>query len=253
MLRIVSLISIVLFVLSCSGRDRDMSPRYGGEISVAYLRSLATERAVGLKYDYTIRGYVVANDKYDEVSSCFVVADATGGVQVEVDMLDVDIYVPLFSRVTLRCSGLSLGRVGGKICLGTESEDEYVVGRIAEEEVYNRVKLDTTSTTPITAQRRHIADLSIHDMLQYLRIDSLYAIDRGSVWTDVDALTGDRLTTVRRFSDGRDTLRVVTSGRCQYAEYDLPDGLVSLFGVVDWYDGDIAFRLSNHGVLRLAQ
>lgn len=246
MRRIALLVSMLLLALSCA-RD-DGEPQFGGEVSVAYLRSLAKERAVKLKYDYTIRGHVVANDKYNELSNSFVVADATGGVEIDVDMRDVDVYVPLFSTVTVRCTGLSLGRVGGKICLGVESTDEYVVERIAEAEVYNRVKVDTTNHKPVAAQRRRIAELQSRDMLRYICIDSLRAIESGALWTDVDPVAGDHVTTIRHFTDGSDTLRVVTDGRCQYASHALPEGLVSLRGVLDWYDGDIALRVSNHGI-----
>ena len=154
----------------------------------------------------------------------------------------------VFSTVTVRCTGLSLGRVGGKICLGVESTDEYVVERIAEAEVYNRVKVDTTDQTPVSAQRRRIAELQSRDMLKYICIDSLRAIEHGVSWTDNDPITGDYVTTIRHFTDGGDTLRVVTDGRCQYASHALPDGLVSLRGVLDWYDGEMALRVSNHGI-----
>lgn len=246
--RIVLCVSLLL-LLAC--KDETELPSYGGEVSIAYLRSLATERAVDLKYDYTIRGYVVANDKFGEVGYAFVVADDTGGVEIEVDARDVDEIVPLHAAVEVRCTGLTLGRVGEKICLGLASTDGYVVERIARREIYNRIKIDTAIEASANPEPRTIASLSAYDMLRYLRVDSLRALDMGAEWTDVDTLTRGRVAAIRRFTDGRDTLRVVTSGDCDYASHRLPEGLVSLSGILDWYDGAAAFRVTNHGITHL--
>lgn len=245
MRKIVLVISLWLLT-SCSD---DSATMRGGEISIAYLWSMATAQCVDIKDDYTIRGYVVANDKYDEFASSFVVADATGGIAVEVDSHDVNSFIPLFSEVTIHCSGLSLGRYGGKVTLGTKGNGEYLVSRIPETEIYNRITVDSTTYHRIEPLRRRAREITQDDMLRYVRIDSLRAVDDRAQWTDIDTLTGKLLTTVRHFSDGRDTLSVVTDGRCYYADHPLPEGLVTLAGVVDWHDDAIVLRISNHGII----
>lgn len=247
MRRIVLVVSLLL-AAACE----PVVPNYGGEVSVAYLWSIATGSSVNIKNDYTIRGYVVANDLYNEVSSSFVLADDTAGVVVEVDSRDVDALVPLFSVVELRCSGLTLGRVGRRLLLGKETDGEFVTSRIAEAELQSRITVDSMPKRRVEPLKRHIAELGAYDMYRYIRIDSLRAVDDANgYWTDLDTLNGERLTSLRHFSDGSDTLAVVVDGRCSYSQTPLPEGLVSLCGILDWHDGDMAFRITNRDILTL--
>lgn len=245
MRRIVLFVSVAL-LWACDG-EREMAR--STEVSIAYLRSMATAAVVDIGHDYVIRGNVVANDIFGEVTKSFVVADDTGGVVVEVDSRYVYTLVPLFSTVAVRCSGLSLGRIGNRVSLGVRSEEDSYVARIPEAEIYNHVSVDSTSMHHVEPRRCRIADITEEDMLRYVRIDSLCAVERGVAWTEVDMLTGDRITTVRHFSDGRDTLRVVTAGDCNYASYTLPEGVVTLAGIVDWYDGALALRVTNRAIV----
>lgn len=238
-------VSIVL-LLAC---DSDSELQRGKEVSIAYLCSMATASVVDIGRDYVIHGDVVANDIFGEVSKSFVVADDTGGIVVEVDSRYVDALVPLFSSVAIRCSGLSLGRTNGRVALGVRSDDEGFVARIPEADVYNYIKVDSTSMHHVEPRRCRIADISEDYMFRYVRVDSLRAVERGVAWTDVDILTGDRITTVRHFSDGCSTLRVVTAGDCDYAAYMLPEGIVTLAGIVDWCDGDVALRVTNRAII----
>ena len=247
MRRIALLVSLLL-AIACESND---APSRGGEIPIVRLWNMATESVVKIKGDYTIRGYVVANDKLAEVEHCIVVADDTAGVEVAIDARDVDIMIPLYSEVSVRCTGLVVRRLGGKLLLGLESDGEYVVNRLPEEELYNRITVDTTQSVRISAKRRHVADLGSSDMLTYIRIDSLYYAEGNTCWTDVDPLTGKRATTIRYFEENDDTLRVVTNGDCRYATHKIPEGYLSLQGILDWYDGAYALRVTNHEIVPL--
>ena len=242
---IVFVISLWLLV-ACSN---DIEPTRGGDVSIAYLWSMATAQSVDIKDDYTVRGYVVANDKYDEIASSFVVADATAGIVVEVDSRDVNSLIPLFSEVAIRCSGLSMSRYGRRIVLGIKGDGDYMVSRIPETEIYNRITVDSTTYHDVEPLRRRAGEITENDMLRYVRVDNVRAIDCGALWTDMDTLTGRRLTTVRHFTDGEDTLSVVTDGQCYYADHPLPTGHVTLAGIIDWHDGAIALRITNRGII----
>lgn len=239
-------VSIMLLVACSNERE----PQRSTEVSIAYLCSMATASVVDVKHDYTIRGDVVANDIFGEVSNSFVVTDDTGGVVVEVDSPHVYARVPLFSNVAIRCSGLSLGRTNGRVVLGIRSDDGSVT-HIPEEDIYSHIAVDSTSLRHVEPLHRHIRDITTDDMLRYVYVEALRATERGVAWTDVDTLTGDRITTVRHFSDGSSTLRVVTAGDCAYAAQMLPEGVVTLAGIVDWYDGAIALRVTNRGVIHI--
>lgn len=246
MRRIAWYVSIMLLV-ACGNESE---PQRSTEVSIASLCSMATASVVDITHDYIICGDVVANDIFGEVSSSFVVTDDTGGVVVEVDSPHVYALVPLFSKVAIRCSGLSLGRTHGRVMLGIRSDDGSIA-RIPEADVHNYIMVDSTSMRHVEPRRCRIADISEDDIFRYVRIDSLRAVERGVAWTDVDTLTGDRITTVRHFSDGCGMLRVVTAGDCDYAAQMLPEGVVTLAGIVDWYDDDVTLRVTNRGVIHI--
>ena len=223
---IVFVISLWLLV-ACSN---DIEPTRGGDVSIAYLWSMATAQSV-------------------EIASSFVVADATAGIVVEVDSRDVNSLIPLFSEVAIRCSGLSMSRYGRRIVLGIKGDGDYMVSRIPETEIYNRITVDSTTYHDVEPLRRRAGEITENDMLRYVRVDDVRAIDCGALWTDMDTLTGQRLTTVRHFTDGEDTLSVVTDGQCYYADHPLPTGHVTLAGIIDWHDGAIALRITNRGII----
>lgn len=245
----MSLCSVaLLFVAACTPVE-DAPLR--GEVSIAYVWSLAQERSVKIKHDIYVSGRVVLNDKLGEVSHCFVLADESGGLEVKVDSKSVDRYVPLYSDVTLRLSGLSIGRQGGKLVVGKHPTGEFVVDRVAEEEIFNHITLSTTADIAPSARRVTISDIELYDLLTYVRLDALCFLeaDGHRCWCERDTLSGDYVTTVSHLTDGRDTLRVVVDGGCRYASEPLPSAVEHCYGIVDWHQDDIALRISNHRFL----
>ena len=53
-----------------------------GDVSIAYLRSLADERSQRIKSDIWIEGCVVLNDKLGETYKSFVLYDKHAGIEV---------------------------------------------------------------------------------------------------------------------------------------------------------------------------
>ena len=56
---------LVLLVALC-GCSVSEHRRVGGQVSIAYLRSLLDDSSTPVLYDLTISGYVVANDRYGD-------------------------------------------------------------------------------------------------------------------------------------------------------------------------------------------
>ena len=243
MRRIVLYISFVLLLFSCSGRDvveADSS-------SIASLWRYARGGTVLLAEDITLSGWVVANSKYGELRKAIVVADHSGGVMIELDMDDTHTLYPMYSRVEISCSGLWLGVVGPKLILGAEPSDEFVVDRISATEAQNRIALLTYNNDTPTCRHRRVAELEYHDVLSYVAIEGIRIIEaeRGCCWADIDSLSKEPQTTLRYFAQGEDTLRVLTDAHCLYATEAIPTAEVDVRGILDWYDGDIALRISD--------
>ena len=222
-----------------------------GEVSIAYLRSLADERSQRIQSDIWVSGIVALNDKLGEAYKSFVLYDGTAGVEVKVDLDDVDGAVPLYAEVRIRCEGLYLGREGERVVLGAEPTAEYVVDRIAESEIENRFEV-TLAINPNYRERRvAIADVGYDDMLCCVRIEGVQLVEEesGLMWCDADASERPFDYSLRHFTDGRDTLTVALLNRCHYAAGYIPNDIVTLVGVVDRYDGDLVLRLSDRRIL----
>ena len=223
-----------------------------GQVSVAYLWSLTSERSVTIKNDIYIVGYVVANDKLGELRKAIVIDDGSGGIELKVEGEEINAVAPLFSRVMLRCSGLNIGREGAKTVIGRAPTAEYVVDRIDKDDVLNYPTLLDNQDTALVGERVTIEQANTDKMLRYVAISDLLPIkeEQGLTWCDSEQSSEEHRTSVRHFHDLSDTLRVVVDGACYYASERLPKQTCTLHGIVDWYDGDIALRISAHQVFK---
>ena len=244
----MSLISLVAVLLvSCTAPELKMR---SGEVSVAYVWSLARDRSTKIKSDIFIRGRVVLTDKLGEISRSIIVADDNGGVEVKIDLVNINDIIPIYSEVTLHLSGLSVGREGGKIVVGEHPTAQYVVDRIPEHRVFNYITLHDVDAGPLTSEAVRIGDIDVWYMLRSISVDGVHFIDGedGACWANYDDETQRRVTTVHYITDDVDTMAVVVNGECRYAAESLPRGPLRLTAVVDWHDGAVALRIANHRI-----
>lgn len=240
---IVLAISFIICLVSCSGEKGERH-----YCSIASLWGYVGRSSVPITEDIYIVGDVLLTDKYGELTNAIVIADESTGVMIELDMEDIEHTFPMQSRVEVCCAGLWLGSVGPKLILGAEPLGEYVVDKISSTRVQNYIiPVAKNSDTP-TLWHREIAELEYRDILCPVVVEgvTLVAEQVGLEWTDSDIITMQPVTTVRHFCNGNDTLRVVTDARCLYATELIPSRSLTLTGILDWYGGDIALRITNH-------
>lgn len=249
MLAHISLIICMIALLSCEEQGKSYPSE--GKVSIAYLQSLATERSMKITQDIYIEGCVVANDKLFEIEKALVIADDSGGMELKIDEEYINDIVPLFSHVRLRCSGLNIGREGAKLVIGAPPTSEYVVDRIASEEIFNYLTFTSNNPTAPPSATIDINDLDSRSVLRYARFEDmvLSRTEQGAKWCDMNEENEYR-STVRHFIHDSDTLRVVTSGGCYYASELIPTTECTLIGIIDWYEEDYALRITSHQVLR---
>lgn len=250
MRKIVWYISLVLPLLL--GCEPTPTFPHSGRVSIAYLQSMATERSQLIEEDIYIEGWIVANDKLREIERAIVIDDTTAGVEIKIDVSNIEEQVPLFYYVRLRCSGLSLGREGSKLVIGAPPTDRYVVDRIAEHRLHNHL---TVYHDKQTAQPRSITIQNIdhRTVLSYVSLSDLQLIDEecGATWCQEDETKrSGYANTLRHFTDGCDTLSVITSGESLYASEDIPTKPCTLSGIIDWYEGYFALRVSAHQIVQ---
>lgn len=209
-------------------------------------RTLCTKASVTLTRDIRLRCVVTANDHYGEFDRTLVVADASGGIEVAVDAADLYRDYPLGANLTLYCNGLALGDYGGKIQLGAPPRGDYAVDRIPARELSRYLRCNDSGTLQRDFVRRSISEISLRDVDTYVRFDQVRFTTQGT-WCDIDPLSGKRLTTERTIVDSTGaTFRVRTLGSAHYAGEPLPKGKGSLCGIVDYFNGEYALRVTNY-------
>ena len=233
------LISALLIAVGCTTEQRAAWER---EISIAHLGSLVRYEAVLLKDDISICGRVIANDKMGEITNTVVIADETAGVALQVESTNSDISLPLYSEVTVHCSGLYLAREGQRLVIGRQPTAEYSVDRLTDSDIALHTTIDTLLTTPPKALLRTIRDISPNDMLRYVRIDSVEFIEKDMAWLDCDSL-GLPLPSIRHITDGRDTLAVAVNDATIYGSEPLPKVKICCIGIIDIYLGELSLRI----------
>lgn len=219
--------------------------------SIASLRTLLREGSATITEDIYISGCVVLNDKYDELTHTIVVVDESGGIEIAIDCEDIDAIIPLHSRVTVHCSGLQLGRNGHKMLLGAIPTAEFVVDRIAQEQIFNYISCaeicdDATPIIPTDIQ-----SFATLPMLSYVTLADVRFVEasQGAAWCQRSEQDGDFVTTLRHITDGDSMLGVIVDGTAQYASDNLPEGRLRCYGVVDYYDDCAVLRICNRKVI----
>lgn len=244
MRRIALYVSLIVLMACTSPVNNQV---VDGDVSMTYLRSLADERSQRIKSDVWIEGCVVLNDKVGETFKSFVLYDGEAGVDVKVDIEDVDFVVPLCAQVRIRCEGLYVGREGSRVVLGAEPTAEYVVDRISEAEFENRLEIIHLYDKYSGCRTMQIADIGLDDVSCLVSVEAVRIIPEESslAWCDADASERPFESSLRHFVDGDNTLTVAILNRCDYAAQIVPDDIVTLVGVVDSYDGEVVLRPSN--------
>lgn len=247
---IIAIIAIITTLLPSCTTDEGYNRGHKGVVDIVYLWSLVDHGSTTINSDISIRGTIVANDKLNELNKSIVIVDNSGGIEIVMDCEAIDAKLPLFSDVEVTLSGLSIGRVGSKCVVGKRPLGEYVVDRIPEQEIDLYI-------TPIAqphaqpSHHLHIGEIESHHILNYICVENVRFIDEehGRLWCERDSITHRYVTTIRHLTNGIDTLRVVVDKECQYSSAPLPSEDITCYGIVDYYDRDIALRISNQQVL----
>lgn len=255
-MRIAALIISLLFA-ACATATKpqyeeipDDNPEEG-LVSIQYLKSLANGRSTTINKDIYIEGFIIANDWLGEFYKTVIVADQSGGIEIEIDKKLLYLTVPMHAQIAISCNGLALGRVGSKVALGAKPTGEYATDRISADEIGRYIKISNNYEMPDPIELT-IDKLSAEHISQFVCIRNLRIIDEeyGKTWCDPDKIADDDrfLTyTDRHFTDDDgNILTVRTLDRCEYGGEAIPHGKVTLAGVADYIDDSYALRIINH-------
>ena len=253
MRRIVCLLTnILLLCTGCSDATLgEYNERPKGAVSIAHLKTMARSASEAIIDDISIKGYVVANDLFGEYYKSIVVSDASGGIELSVDLQRTATEFPISARVVIHCSGLAIGSSAGRLVLGALPEAGYTVDRIATADISRYIAVDTDNPQEIVPTPLTISKLTAAHIGNYVLIKDLnFGNQAGKTWCERDSLTGKHITTQRTAynSEGREIgIRIIST--CVYRDETIPEGEGDLYGVVESLNGEYSLRIVNHGIM----
>jgi hypothetical protein len=153
--------------------------------------------------------------------------------------------------MVVSCSSLALGDYGGRIILGSTASDEYSVGRIAEKDFSRYFLIDTSKPKEIIPQVTEIGKIGTSHIGNYIELRDVHFIDGGTAeWCDKDNETGEYITTERPIIDlSGNEFGVRTLAESTYRNETLPQGVCTLRGIVDYFNGHYSLRVINHQIV----
>lgn len=220
------------------------------KVSIAHLKSLCRTDRVVITDDISIEGHIIVNDLYGEFIKSIVVADESGCIEISVDCTSTADVFFVGARMVVSCSSLALGDYDGRIILGSTASDEYSVGRVAEKDFSRYFLINTSKPKEIIPQEIEINKIDTSHIGNYIELRDVRFIDGGSAeWCDKDTESGEYVTTERTIIDlSGNEFGVCTLAECTYRNETLPQGVCTLRGIVDYFNGQYSLRVINHQI-----
>lgn len=254
---IVFLSLTALFLTACGRTERlvyDDAPA-AERNSIAYLKSLCRSDLHRIAQPCTVVGLVTADDLFQEYDRSIVVEDATGGIEVAVDLAAPRLAAayPVGSTVEIGCNGLALGNRSGTIVLGMPPTGTEAVEPLPAAEAGRFIRrLEAEPAAPVPTRIGRFGELSPRLISSFVRFDGVrFARDEvGEPFCMRDEETGRYLTTERHLIDGAsDTIRVRILGGCDYRAEPVPRGTGSVCGILEFFDRNYQLRIVRHDLL----
>lgn len=244
----IPLFTILLLIpSSCVDLEYDQPPA-GGEdpnlpvnITIAELKSRhSLKEYEEITDDATLSGLVVSDDTEDNFFKQLVIQDATGGIEMRIEMSDLHNVYPVGRKVYVKAKGLWLGDYKGLIQLGAgqgvDDKGDPELIRIPESLVTQYI-VPATYGNVVTPNTLTIDQLSLSDVSTLVRFENVEFIseDAGQTYADSSTTFPDN-SMVEDCSKKRLIIR--TSDYASFANDLTPtqngalEGILSIFGDV---------------------
>ena len=263
--QLISLTFAVTLIIIASGllqgctiatEDSDNTPAVeypdspNNRISIAHLKSLCRADRTVITEDISIEGHIIVNDLYGEYIKSIVIADDSGCIEISVDCASTAEIFFVGARIVVSCSSLALGDYGGRIILGSTASDEYSVGRIAERDFGRYFLIDKSKPKEIIPQVVQISEIDTTHIGNYIEFRKVHFTAGGyAEWCDKDE-EGKYITTERTIADSSgNEFSVRTIAECTYCNEMLPQGVCTLRGIVEYFNGHYSLRIINHQIV----
>ncbi|MFI3318364.1 MAG: DUF5689 domain-containing protein [Rikenellaceae bacterium] len=240
MWRILLLFSLLFGACSPS----EVSPEID-QISIVSLKQLHLGSTISITGSCAIRGTVIANDLYGELSSAMVIDDGSAAIELRLELDKIYNYYPIGCQVTLYCQGLYLG----EDLLGAEPSDGDEVSELSEELIWRYISTtgQEESLNPISTT---IDVLSEAMAKRLVSIDDLEFLPHEATenFCERSEESGKAIYTTHTLQDqSGEPIKLQVSGTVDYADTPLPTGQGSITAIVERYGSGYALRIVNRG------
>ncbi|WP_407403267.1 DUF5689 domain-containing protein [Chryseobacterium sp.] len=202
--------------------------------TIAEVKQLTTGTLVPITGDFYIKGKVTANDKSGNFYKYLYVEDASGGIRINIDKLDLysDARFVVGKDIYIKLKNLYVGSISGEVQLGMPFNGE--VGRIPEVDIYQYFfDANTLISSPIPTEKT-IKQLGMADVGKFVKIKDLQFIN-----SDLEKVYSASNVSNRTLEDCvGNTLTLRTSSFADFASTTIETGKGDIYGILTLYNGN---------------
>lgn len=238
----------LLFAVACESTTAP-TPSRGGEVSIAYLKSLCTGDHYRVVSDYSVRGVVVATDWLGELHKSAIIIDKTSGLEFAIESHNINKQLPVFSEVTIFCNGLMLARIGGKIELGLPPTGDFPLDNIDDEKFGRYIRIEGINSD-IVAPTKRFSEIGASDICGLVKFERVRVVLDEPKMRWCNFADGAPQTTFRTLVDSEgNSFDVRILPTCHYAGEEVPTNEISVIGVIDYSDNRYFLRIINKSII----
>lgn len=226
-------------------------PRFGAQApttnkTIAELKALCTSNLVLINQDIVVEAVVNANDKSGNLYKQLFIEDASGAIELKIDVAGLYADFPVGTKVVINCRGLYLGKYGGVIQLGGIYNGS--IGRLSSTEFYNKVFI-VESGLDVTPIETNIAEINDNLIGKIITLPEVQFIS-----SELGLTYAGSSTTNRNIQDINGAKIIVrTSNFSDFASNQLPNGSGSITAVLSKYGSDYQLYIRSLSDVQLRQ
>ena len=221
------LCAVICIMSGCKKFDepaQDSTTAQAANIAIADLHAMLGGRTVIIDQDIIIGGYVTSSDKASNFHKTFMIEDSSGGAEIMAGLYDLHNIYPEGYYITANLKGCAIGEQLGVIQIGmpAASYSYYPTDYFASRAVIDKYIKRYNIRRDVAPLPLSIEELTPSHCGRLVNIGGLTASQQG-VWSGYQIFANDDQNIV-----------VYTSEYADYAQKPLPDGRVSITGILQY-------------------
>lgn len=202
--------------------------------TVAEVKKLFPGTFTQITGNFYLKAQVTANDETGNLYKYLYVEDATGGIRININKLNLyqDRRFRVGRELIIKLKDLYIGNVNGELQIGQPFNGN--AGQIAEVDVYKFFIDSNKPRTPVIPTERTITQLTAGDIGRYVKIKNVQFVDT-DLFKTYAAGTANTNLTLQDCSNNKVFLR--TSGFADFAGQEVDAGKGDLTAIVSIFNG----------------